>query len=446
MMVIVGLSHRTAPVEVRESLAIPKDGLPEALRRLSSASSVGEVICISTCNRVEIVAAPRQGVALDDMLADLTGELDEMAHRINGTSVRAHLYRYRDREAALHLFRVAASLDSIVVGEPQILGQVKEAFEAAQAAGTVGPTLSRVISRALHAAKRVRTETAIGEGLMSVSSVAVDLAHQIFGGLAGHKALLVGAGEMAEAAALLLARAGASVLVINRSPERAAELALRVGGSPRPWDELPSALAMSDVVLSSTSSRGFVLPHDMVARAVKLRRGRSLFLIDIAVPRDIEPTVNTLDNVFLYDVDDLEGIVRESMHGRQAEAQKAESIVTEEARGLESWVEARGVTPTIVALRAKVRGTLQAELERSLGGKLRHLGDAERAALSAMCDAAVNKLLHAPTAHLRKNAGDPRGEAWAQTLRELFELPDVAVMADPAEQSQPPKGKGGQKP
>ena len=434
MMVIVGLSHRTAPLEVRERLALPREQLGDLLRQLAGRPELGEVLCISTCNRVEVVAAPRGNDPQQAFQAAevLVRFLEETARHNGGAGVQKHLYTHRDHEAALHLFRVAASLDSIVVGEPQILGQVKDAFETAQAAGTVGTVLSRVVNRALHAAKRVRTETAIGEGQVSVSSVAVDLAQQIFGSLKGRVVLLVGAGEMAEAAALALEHAGARLVVVNRSHERGVELAQRVGGSPRPWAELDAAVLESDVVISSTSSRGFVLTRDLVASTVRQRRGRALFLIDIAVPRDIDPAVNDLDNVFLHDVDDLESIVRETRKGRSAEAQKAESIVAEEVKALDAWVEARGVTPTIVALRTKARATLQAELDRSLSGRLRHLGEADRAALNSMLDAAVNKLLHAPTTHLRKAASEPRGEQMAHVLRELFELPEVSIVADPA--------------
>jgi glutamyl-tRNA reductase len=433
MMVVVGLSHRTAPLEVRERLALPREQLGDLLRQLAGRPELGEVLCVSTCNRVEVVAAPRENdpQGLSRASDALRRFLEEIARSNGGGEIQKHLYAHRGHDAALHLFRVASSLDSIVVGEPQILGQVKEAFEAAQAAGTAGTVLTRVVSRALHAAKRVRSETAIGEGQVSISSVAIDLAHQIFGALAGRVVLLVGAGEMAEAAAQSLEHAGARLVVVNRSHERGVELAQRVGGAHRPWSELDAAVLEADVVISSTSSRGFVLSRELVARSVRHRRGRALFLIDIAVPRDIDPDVNSLDNVFLYDIDDLEGIVQETRKGRAAEAKKAEGIVAEEVRALDAWVEARGVTPTIVALRTKARSTLQAELERSLAGRLRHLNEADRAALGAMLDAAVNKLLHAPTTHLRKAASEPRGEQMAQTLRDLFELPEVSIVADP---------------
>jgi glutamyl-tRNA reductase len=434
MLVVVGLSHRTAPVEVRERLAVSSDQLPAVLGAFAGRPAVGEVMCVSTCNRVEVVATPPSGgpADLERVAEELVSALEGLAAPGAGPSLRPHLYRKTGKDAVQHLFRVASSLDSIVVGEPQILGQVKSAFEAAQAAGTVGPALQRVVGRALQAAKRVRSETAIGEGQVSIASVAVDLARQIFGELKNHRALLVGAGQMAESAAQLLVRAGARLDVVNRNPERAAALARELGAGVRDWAELPSAIVDTDVVISSTSAPGFVLTHELVSRAVKLRKGRSLFFIDIAVPRDIEPSVEALNNVFLYDVDDLESQVRETFREREGEARRAEQLVLEEMSSFDAWVETQSVVPTVVALRAKARATLAAELERSLAGKLKHLGPAERQALEAMVDASVNKLLHAPVARLKRSAGDARGEQMAQIVRELFELPDVTVVSDAA--------------
>jgi glutamyl-tRNA reductase len=434
MLVVVGLSHRTAPVEVRERLAVSSDQMSAVLGAFAGRPSVGEVMCVSTCNRVEVIATPPPGsqASLDHVAEELMGALEGLAAPGAGAVLRSHLYRKVGKDAILHLFRVASSLDSIVVGEPQILGQVKQAFESAQAAGTVGPGLQRVVGRALQAAKRVRSETAIGEGQVSIASVAVDLARQIFGELKGHRALLVGAGQMAEGAAQLVVRAGARLDVINRSSERAAALARELGAGVRDWAELPSAIVDTDVVISSTSAPGFVLTHDVVSRAVKMRKGRTLFFIDIAVPRDIEPSVETLNNVFLYDVDDLEGVVRETFREREGEAKRAEQLVLEEINSFDAWVETQSVVPTVVALRAKARSALITELERSLSGKLKHLGQAERAALEVMVDAAVNKLLHAPVARLKRAAGEPRGEQMAQIVRELFDLPDVTVVSSEA--------------
>ena len=337
-----------------------------------------------------------------------------LARRNGAPGVASSLKTHVGGEAVRHLFRVASSLDSLVVGEPQILGQVKDAFETAKEVGGIGKFLERAMSRALHVAKRVRSETAVGEGQVSVSSAAVDLARQIFGDLTGRVALLLGAGEMAEAAAKLLVKTGAKLLVVNRSPDRAAELAAEFGGSAIPWADLTSALVKADVVVTSTAAQGFVVTRAMTVQAMKARKGRSLFFIDIAVPRDVEPSVNDLDNVYVYDIDNLSNVVAETMRDRQSEAGRAEALVDHEAANFESWAESRNMTGTIVALRAKVRASLAGELEKSLSGRLKHLGDADRKALESMIDAAVNKLLHAPTSRIKALAGDRKVTSWSR--------------------------------
>jgi glutamyl-tRNA reductase len=431
VIAVVGLSHRNAPIEVRERLAVARAAVPALLARLTSHRAIGEAVVLSTCNRVEVYAAARgRGAAPADL-----GEAARLAarelHAIGGDGLAPYLVNAVGQAAVLHLFRVAASLDSLVVGEPQILGQLKEAIEIAREHRTLGATLGNAMHRAIRVGKRVRTETGIGEGQVSVSSVAVDLARNIFGELEGHTAALVGAGEMAEAASRLLVRAGARLLIVNRSPERALALAREVGGEPRPFHDLDKALIEADIVISSTSSPGYVITQDLVKGARKARRGRSLFLIDIAVPRDVDPKVNKLDNVYLYDVDDLSQIVNESLEGRAAEAARATVITEEEARGFETWTQAQALTPTIVALRARTRQVLEAELSRSVSGKLRHLSAADREALGAMLDAATNKLLHGPVARLRALAPDPRADDYVEALRDLFELPVDGASAEP---------------
>ncbi len=429
---MVGLSFRTAPLAVREALALTEDQQPQVLKGLLALPHVGEAMVLSTCNRVELIVGPRGGPEAASLAAEeLTRFVQELAKDMAVPNITPYLSRRAGAEAVLHVLRVAASLDSLVVGEPQILGQTKEAFEFARSQGTLGPLLTRVLEQAFHASKRVRTETSIGQGLVSVSSVAVELARQIFGSLERRRALLIGAGEMGESAATSLVNAGARVSVVNRSFERAAALAERLKAQPLAWEELPHALAEADVVLSSTSSRGYILTRPMVERAMKQRRGRELFLIDIAVPRDIDPAVQALDGVFLHNVDDLEAEVQASRTARASEAEKAERILLEEARAMESWVETRSVAPTIVALRSRTRALLQAELERSLSGKLKHLVESDRKALEVMLDAATNKLLHAPTQRLKQLASEPQGELLARQVRELFELPEVAVVSEP---------------
>jgi glutamyl-tRNA reductase len=442
VIVVVGLSHREAPLEVRERLAVEKDVVADLLRSLLGGPSVAEALCVSTCNRMEIYAVAKSASDADAAATarDVGKALDDLARRNGAPGVAASLKTYMGGAAVRHLFRVASSLDSLVVGEPQILGQVKDAFEVAKDAGGIGKFLERAMSRALHVAKRVRTETAIGEGQVSVSSAAIDLARQIFGDLSGRVALLVGAGEMAESAAKLLVKTGAKLLVVNRSPDRAAELAAEFGGTAIPWGEMASALVKSDVVVTSTAAQGFVVTRAMTAQAMKARKGRSLFFIDIAVPRDVEPSVNDLDNVYVYDIDNLSNVVAETMRDRQSEAGRAEALVDHEASNFETWAEARNMTGTIVALRAKVRASLAVELEKSLSGRLKHLSDADRKALESMLEAAVNKLLHAPTSRIKALAGDPQGDELVKALHHLFDLEEIVRQVDDAAKSHPSGG------
>jgi glutamyl-tRNA reductase len=433
VIVVVGLSHREASIEVRERVAIQRDDLPGVLRTLGACPSVREVVCLSTCNRIEVYAAAR-GASDEELSAaarDVAQVLAELGAKNGAAAIAASLQSKTGDAALRHLFRVASSLDSLVVGEPQILGQVKEAFEIARQAGTVGRYLERAMSRALHVAKRVRTETAIGSGQVSVSSVAVDLARQIFEDLSQRTVLLLGAGDMAEAAAKLLVKAGSKLVVVNRSPERAAELAREFGGTARPWAELEAALVEADVAITSTAARGFVVTRTMTARAMRARKGRSLFFIDIALPRDVEPAVNDLDNVYLYDIDNLSQIVSESVRRRETEAAPAEALVAREAESYAAWTETRNVTGTVVALRAKVRASLLAEVDRTLSGRLRHLPEPDRKSLEVMVDAAVNKLLHTPVTRIKALAGDPRGEDLVKALHHLFDLPAVVTEAPP---------------
>ena len=431
MIVVIGLNHRTAPIHVRERLALPKDQIPRALEGMVGDGAIGEAMLISTCNRVELVVSGKDGAA-----SDLDSVAEEAVRRVSDLSpeVRQHLYVHRGSDAVRHLFRVASSLDSLVLGEPQILGQVKDAFELARKTGTVGGCLHRTVPRAIRAAKRVRTETAVGAGQVSVPTVSVDLAKQIFGDLAGRSVVLIGSGEMAETVAKLLKNAGSRIIVVGRNAARVGVLSQAVGGEGRSWEQLPASLIEADVVITSTSAPGFVVEHELVASLRRKRRGRSLFFIDLAVPRDVDPRVEEVDGVFLYNVDDFSRVVAESLKTREREAERAEAIVSEETHGWERWAEAEQVTPTVVALRARLGGVLHAELERSMRGKLKHLGPEERAALEAMVDAALNKMLHAPTKKLREVATGReyegfRAEQLVATLIELFDLDSAEVDA-----------------
>ena len=434
MIVVVGLSHHTAPIGVREGIALPAEAVSELLRELCATDAVGEALIVSTCNRVELVAA---GKSVD---ADLTRVLEACATALcqRAPKIRDYLYRHAGGAAVRHLFRVAASLDSLVLGEPQILGQLKQAYDLAREERALGPILNRTLPRAIRVAKRVRTETSIGSGQVSVPSVAVDLARQIFGDFAGRFVMLVGSGEMAETAAKQLRGAGARVAVVGRNLERAQEVARAVEGEGRPWTELGASLAEADVVITSTSAKGYVIDYETVAGARKKRRGQSQFLIDLAVPRDIDPRIEKLDGVYLYNVDDLTAQVQQSLSARSREAERAEAIVVNEALGYDRWADAEQATPTIVALRARIRAALEIELSRSLKGRLRHLGEDDRGALLKMLDASINRVLHGPTLKLRQAAAVRGAEALsleqlASALGELFELSQGDGLADDGE-------------
>jgi glutamyl-tRNA reductase len=424
LIAVVGLSHKTAPIAVREKLAISREQIPGLLAEVAARASVGEAMLISTCNRAELVVAARQGSEAE--LSSVAREAAE-ALALRAPDVGRHLYSHVGASGVRHLFRVAASLDSLVLGEPQILGQVKDAFQVARGAGTIGPILHRAVPRALRAAKRVRTETTIGAGQVSVPSVAVDLSRQIFGDLSRHSVVLIGSGEMAETVAKLLKNAGSRLLVVGRNQARVAELAASVGGEPRGWQDLALALIEADVVITSTSSRDYVVGYDHVHGHRRKRRGRSLFFIDLAVPRDVDPKVERIEGVFLYNIDDFSRVVADSRSTREREAERAEQIVEAEAAGYDRWADAARVTPTLVALRNRMRRALSAELDKSLRTKLKHLGSDERAALDLMKEAALNKMLHLPTTRMRELAAERLEESWraeelASALVELFAL------------------------
>lgn len=419
-IVVVGVSHRSASVAVRERVAVAHEERPSMLRAIRDGESIKEAMVLSTCNRVEVyVASPDLDAARSRVVAALAG-------RAPGEDLRPHLYERRGGEAVRHIFRVASSLDSLVVGEPQILGQMKEAFEAASGLETIGSVLGRAMHRAFHVAKRVRTETALGAGQVSIASVAVDLARKIHGELTGREVLLLGAGEIAESAAKALKSAGAAkILIANRSFDKAETLARAIeGASPRSLEELPSLLEHADVVLVSTGAAGFVVGRDVAAKAIKHRRGRPLFFVDVAVPRNVDPRVHDLDNCYRYDIDDLEQIVADGMQGRKHEADAAEKLVHEECEGFLVWARQLEVTPTIVALRERVRSTLAAELEKTLNSRLKHLSDDDRKALGVMLDAAANKILHAPTRVLKGATQSSEGDLVVAAVRKLFELPE----------------------
>jgi glutamyl-tRNA reductase len=402
-VVLVGISHHQAPVELRERAALDLPRATELAARL--AGERGEAVCLSTCNRTELY------------LADESGEQAERRAEAALLALEAELgpalYRLRDEAAARHLFRVAAGLDSMVPGEGEILGQVRSAHDA----GATGPILDRLFRQALHAGKKVRAQTAIGESPASVSSAAAALAEQVFGDLRGRSILVIGAGKVGELAVQNLVSRGATIAFIaNRRLDRAAEIARRFGGEPIPVERIDEELERADVVLSSTSASGWMLTREQVERALPARRGRSLFLIDLAVPRDLDPGIHELAGCYLYDIDDLEAVVAETLAGRRKEAEHAEAIVAAEADRFREWQASLDVIPAIASLRARAEEIRAAELRRA------KLTDSERRAAESVTSAVLNKLLHLPTIRMKEAAAAADGVLYADAVRHLFGL------------------------
>ena len=424
-LLLVGTSYQRAPVELRELLAYDRDLRREALERLSAGGA--EAAVLSTCNRTEVYAVADDTAALEERIY---GELATLS-RLSHSELAPALYTVADEAAALHLFRVAAGLDSMVPGEAQILGQVREAYNGAREARTAGAVLHRLFRQALRVGKRVRTETAIGENPASVSSAAAELAERVFEELAGRRILLLGAGKVADlTAANLISRGVGEIVVANRSPERADALARRFGGRAVGFDAVEEELEQADVVVASTSSQGVVLSAQQVGRAMRRRRGRPVFFIDVAVPRDLDPAINQLDGCYLYDIDDLERVVAESVAGRREEAVRAEAIVSEEADGFRAWQLSLDVVPAIASLRAKAESIRRAELER-VESRLASLSPSQRRAVEALTSQIVAKLLHQPTVRMKEAAAAADGVLYADAVRHLFGLGDDA---DPARQ------------
>jgi glutamyl-tRNA reductase len=446
-LLAVGLNHTTAPVDVRERLAVPREQIGESLSGLRHQASLSEVVLLSTCNRVEVYAVQPDAVQPDrivDALAQLRG--------MSGELVRRHCFVREHDNAARHIFRVAASLESMVVGEPQILGQVKEAWQLARERQTVGPILDRCLTMAFRGAKRVRSETDVARGGASVASVAVELARSIFGQLRGSTVALIGAGEMARQAALHLRADGAEqVLVVNRSRERGEELALSIGGRYLGWDQLDEALVSADVVITSTGANQLVnvmggtnqpLTHiiepRMMRRIMRRRRGAPIFMVDIAVPRDVDPKVGRLDSVYVYDVDDLQKILGQNLQARGSEAEAAGAVLEQEIAAFLHWQRARALNPVIRDLRSHAHSIMQHELDKALVrlGQLGTLDEAQREVVAALGHAITQKILHRPLKALRESAIHAEGDDLSGALRTLFALEqaldeqDVAIQVD----------------
>ena len=403
-LVLVGTSHHLAPLELRERVAFPRDAAAALARELAEAGL--ESVCLSTCNRTELY------LATDDP------DTAEAAAEARLAAVGDALYRLRDQAAALHLFRVAAGLDSMVPGEGEILGQVRAAYEI----GATGPFLDRLFRQALHAGRKARAQTAIGESPASVSSAAAALAEQVFGDLDGRTIVLLGAGKVSELAARNLLSRGARVAVVaNRSTDRAESLAARLGAEPLSLERVGEVLREAEVVVSSTSAPGFVLRRDDVAGALRGRRGRPLLFVDLAVPRDLDPEIASLDGCYLYDLDDLEAVVTETLAGRRREAERAEGIVAAEAARFREWQASLEVVPAISSLRAHAEEIRAAELAKA-EPRLGRLTEGERRTVESVTAQIVNKLLHLPTVRMKQAAAAADGVLYADAVRHLFGL------------------------
>ena len=418
-IVVVGLSHKSAPIEVREKLNFPEDTIPAALGKLMSYEGIRESLIISTCNRVEIYASVQESATGVDRIKQFISEY----HGISREALEGALYVYPDSQGVRHTFRVASSLDSLVLGEAQILGQLKDAYDIALKAKTTSTILNKLIKKSISVAKRVRTETRLAEGAVSISSAAVELAKKIFGDLTGKTVMLLGAGEMAELAAQhLLSNGVKNIMVANRTFERAEELAKEFKGDAIRFEHFPDALVMVDILICATGAPNYVVKRDMIARIIKDRRHRPIFMIDISNPRNIDPEIDKVDNVYLYDIDDLQSKVDVNTEGRAKEAERAEELVTQEVETYLQWERGLDAVPTIVDLREKVEDIRKRELEKTIGS-LNGITEDQKRAVDMMSQAIVNKMLHAPLVVLKQAAASlDSGDATLAIARKLFNL------------------------
>jgi glutamyl-tRNA reductase len=441
-LALIGINHKTAPIELRERIAISRDELAETTRSLAALPGVSECMIVSTCNRVELIAS------LESPETDLASFLHRQ-FALDPALLAPHIYRHYDQDAVRHLFRVAASLDSMVVGEPQILGQVKEAYAVARTAGAVGGQLEHLLQSTFAAAKRVRSETEIGSNSVSIASVAVELAQKIFGSLNGRTVFLVGAGKMSELAARHLVQQGAgAILVTNRTQERARQLAEPFNGRVIPFESLYEAAGEADIVISSTGAPHPIFRREHGQAFMHRRRNRPMFFIDIAVPRDVEPAVNQIEGIFVYDIDDLQQVAAAHMEERGRQAGDAEALIDAEVERFHQRRRTVNVAPAIVTLQRQAEEMRLAELKR-MHAKLGTLSDEQLAAVEALTRGLVNKFLHVPMQALKQAARENDAlrvealcEAWslptvADRLTNLTEIPSAS--ADPASASSDPE-------
>ncbi len=420
-LLLAGINHRTAPVQLREKLAYRDDEIPAALLEIQ-ARGAREALILSTCNRVELTAAlddnSRAETLIESLLTHRTG--------LSAAEILPHIYHYENSEAIRHLFRVASSLDSMIVGEPQILGQLKQAFSQSRDSGAIGAVLDIVLTRAFNVAKRVRSETEIGQNAVSVSYAAVELAREIFGSLHKKRVLIVGAGKMSEGAARHLLRAGAAgIFITNRTRERAEELAHIFQGEVISYEDFPQRLAEMDIIITSSAAQTYVITRDLVRRAIEARKNQPVFLIDIAVPRNVDPAVADIEHAFLYDIDDLQRLTDQNLKTRRDVAQQAESIVAEEVARLEARLREREVTPTIVSFQEQLEA-IRTDVLGRYRSRLGQLTPDQEETLEALTRGIINKIAHAPISEMRKHAAASASDGeLVSVVRRIFRLPNA---------------------
>ncbi len=415
-ILVIGLNHKTADVEVREKLAFNGEKLADGLLKFSSLPGIEEAIILSTCNRVELYSNVKDS---EKAFASVKSFLSEF-HGLNSDALEKALYLHKGQDAVRHVFRVGSSLDSMVVGEPQILGQLKDAFEFALEKKTTGILLNRLMKKTISVAKRVRTETKIAENAVSISFAAVELARKIFTELKEKSFMLLGAGEMAELAAKHMMSFGVKrVVVANRTFERGCELARELNGTAVEFKDFLNEAVHTDIIVCSTGAPAYVLRKEEMQKVMRERKQKPVFIIDISVPRNIDPEINDLDNVYLYDVDDLQGVVDSNISERKKEAEKAEAIIAEEIESFQRWMSSLDSVPTVVALRNKAETIKKEELERIIN-RFPELGEKERKAIEYLAAAITNKLIHPPTAALREDAEDR--DVLIATIKKLYGL------------------------
>jgi glutamyl-tRNA reductase len=417
-IVLIGLSHKTAPVEIREKFCIPREKAKEFLGQLAGVPGVREGMVLSTCNRLEVLgvveSVENEGARIEDLLAGIA--------EMSAKELKPYLYLRTGEDAVKHLFRVTSSLDSMVLGEPQILGQVKEAYSQAAESKVSGLILNKLFHRSFFVAKRVRTETKIATQAVSVSFAAVELAKKILGNLEDKRAMLIGAGEMSELAARHLVNQGVrEIWVTNRTHQRALDLAQAFQGQAVPFEDFPQQLKNVDIVLSSTGSTHYIIRKEQLIEVIRARKNRPMFFIDIAVPRDVDPAINEIDNVYVYDIDDLQGLVESNKEERKKQVQQAEEIVAQGVEAFQGWLRTLEVVPTILALRSRMEEIRKGEVDKALS-LFKNVSDDERKALDLLTNSIINKILHHPISLLKHQESLDHGRIYVEMTRKIFRL------------------------